>query len=181
MATRFTDLNPTPAALVSHTMIRIQGDQGGDIAVFHACTPNARLRVQWGGVLMTMLSTQAIQGVLEGFATARSAMVLIPRQIPAPAPHAATFALPHVAIDCMRRPAYAVVPRQELSRDRSRQIRWLDLHMGPVTFQVLDQAGCLGAVALLRNAHRTGIRVFADGPQFAKDPTRSDYTPPHTG
>jgi hypothetical protein len=57
MATRSTDLNPTPAALVSHTMIRIQGDQGGDIAVFHACTPNAHLRVQWGGVLMTMLST----------------------------------------------------------------------------------------------------------------------------
>jgi hypothetical protein len=31
--------------------------------------------------------------------------------------------------------------------------------MGPVTFQVLDQAGCLGAVALLRTAHRTGIKV----------------------
>ena len=33
MATRSTDLNVTPAALVSHTMIRIQGDQDGDIAV----------------------------------------------------------------------------------------------------------------------------------------------------
>jgi hypothetical protein len=53
--------------------------------------------------------------------------------------------------------------------------------MGPVTFQVLDQAGCLGAVALLRTAHRTSIKVFLDGPKFAKDPTRSDYTPPPTG
>lgn len=181
MATRSTEINPTPAALVSHTIIRIQGDQDGDIAVSHACTPNARLRVQWGGVLMTMLSAQAIQGVLEGFATARSAMALIPRRIPAPAPAAADpFALPTVAIDWTRRPAYAVVPRQELSRDRARELRWLDLHMGPVTFQVLDHAGCLGAVALLRSAHRTGIKVFLDGPRFAKDPTRSDYTPPST-
>jgi len=161
MATRSTDLNVTPAALVSHTMIRIQGDQDGDIAVYHACSPNARLRVQWGGTLMTMLSAEAMQGVLEGFSAARSAMTLIPRRIPAPAPAVADpFALPTVAIDWTRRPAYAVVPRQELSRDKSRQQRWLDLHMGPVTFQVLDQAGCLGAVALLRSAHQTAIEVF---------------------
>jgi hypothetical protein len=130
MTTRSTETNPIPAALVSHTMIRIHGDQDGDIAVYHACTPNARLRVQWGGVLMTMLSAQAIQGVLEGFATARSAMVLIPRRIPAPAPApgpADPFAVPTVAIDWIRRPAYAVVPRQELSRDRSRVIRWLSV------------------------------------------------------
>jgi hypothetical protein len=119
MATRSTDLNVTPAALVSHTMIRIQGDQDGDIAVYHACSPNARLRVQWGGTLMTMLSAEAMQGVLEGFSAARSSMTLIPRRIPAPAPaFADPFALPTVAIDWTRRPAYAVVPRQELARDR---------------------------------------------------------------
>jgi hypothetical protein len=179
MATRSTDLNVTPAALVSHTMIRIQGDQDGDVAVYHACSPNARLRVQWGGMLMTMLSAQAIQGVLEGFSVARQTLALIPRQIPAPAPKVADpFALPTVAIDWTRRPAYAVVPRQELSRDRSRQLRWLDLHMGPVTFQILDQAGCLGAVALLRTAHHAAIQVFLDGPDYAQDPTESDYTPP---
>jgi hypothetical protein len=182
MATRSTDLNVTPAALVSHTMIRIQGDQDGDIAVYHACSPNARLRVQWGGTLMTMLSAEAMQGVLEGFSAARSSMTLIPRRIPAPAPaFADPFALPTVAIDWTRRPAYAVVPRQELARDRSRQVRWLDLHMGPVTFQLLDQAGCLGAVALLRTAHFTAIQVFLDGPQFDKDPTENDYTPPPAG
>jgi hypothetical protein len=66
--------------------------------------------------------------VLEGFATARSAMVLIPRRIPAPAPGPEDpFALPTVAIDWTRRPAYAVVPRQELSRDRSRLIRWVSV------------------------------------------------------
>jgi hypothetical protein len=173
MVTRSTELNPTPAALVSHTIIRIQGDQDGDIAVHHACTPNVRLRVQWGGALMTMLSAQAIQGVLEGFATARSVMAMIPRRIPAPVPGPAEpFALPTVAIDWTRRPAYAVVPRQELSRDHSRQLRWLDLHMGPVTFQVLDQAGCLGAVALLRTAHQTAIQAWTD-PSSTKTPLKA--------
>lgn len=182
MATRSTEANVNPAALVSHTMIRIQGDQDGDIAVYHACTPNARLRMQWGGMLMTMLSAQAIQGVLEGFSAAREAMALIPRQIPAPTTNVADpFALPTVAIDWTRRPAYAVVPRQEVSRDGSRQVRWLDLHMGPVTFQILDQAGCRGAVALLRTAHHTAIQVFLDGPDHAQDATASDYTPPSCG
>lgn len=179
MKTRLTETHLTPAALVSHTIIRLQGEQDGDLAVHHACSPNARLRLQWGGILMTMLSAQACQGVLEGFSAARSAMTLIPRQIPAPPPAAADpFALPTVAIDWTRRPAYAVVPRQELSRDRSRQLKWLDLHMGPVTFQILDQAGCRGAVELLHTAHRTAIQVFRDGPEHAQDPTEDDYTPP---
>ena len=39
MKTRRTETHLTPAALVSHTMIRIQGEQEGDIAVFHACSP----------------------------------------------------------------------------------------------------------------------------------------------
>lgn len=182
MKSRSTEVHVSPAALVSHTMIRIQGHQDGDIAIYHACSPTARLRMQWGGMLMTMLSAQATQGVLEGFSAARSAMTLIPRQIPAPTPAVADpFALPTVAIDWTRRPAYAVVPRQELSRDRSRQVRWLDLHMGPVTFQVLDQAGCLGAVALLRTAHHAAIQVFLDGPDHAEDPTEMDFAPPPSG
>jgi hypothetical protein len=179
MTTRKTDANVIPAALVSHTTIRVQGEQNGDIAVYHACSPNARLRMQWAGMLMTMLSAQAIQGVLEGFSAAREKMALLPRQIPAPRPLVEDpFALPTVAIDWTRRPAYAVVDRQELSRDGSRQVRWLDLHMGPVTFQILDQAGCRSAVALLRTAHHAAILVFLDGPDHAEDPTLSDYTPP---
>ena len=106
-------------------------------------------------------------------------MVLIPRQIPPPAPvDTEPFAMSTVAIDWTRRPAYAVVPRQELSRDGSRQIRWLDIHMGPCTFQILDQAGCLSAVELLRTAHHTAIQVFLDGPDHAQDPTENDLTPP---
>jgi len=179
MKTRSTEAHVTPAALVSHTIVRVQGVQDGDITVTHACSPATRLRVQWGCLLMTMLSAQATQGVLEGFCAARAAMVLIPRQIPGPAPITAEpFAVPTTAIDWMRRPAYAVVPRQELSRDRTRQIRWLDLHLGPITFQILDQDGAVSAVDLLTKAHRTATQVFLDGPDFAADPRDQDYPPP---
>lgn len=178
MKTRSSEVHVTPAALVSHTIVRIQGEQDGDITVSHACSPATRLRVQWGELLMTMLSAQAVQGVLEGFCAARAAVTLIPRQIPAPPPIAAEpFAVPTVAIDWIRRPAYAVVPRQELSRDRARQIRWLDLHLGPVTFQILDQNGAVSAVDLLTKAHRTATQVFLDGPDFAADPRDQDYPP----
>jgi hypothetical protein len=44
MKTRLTEAHLIPAALVSHTMIRIQGEQDGDLAVHHACSPNARPR-----------------------------------------------------------------------------------------------------------------------------------------
>ncbi|KAB7753620.1 Uncharacterised protein [Mycobacteroides abscessus subsp. abscessus] len=178
MATQTTDLNPTPAALITHTIIRVQGDNTGDLAVHSACTPQARIRIEWGGLLMTMYSADAVQGVLEGFATARSAMMLIPRLAPAASSAAEPFARTTIAIDWTRRPAYAVVPRQELAKNKAREIRWLDLHMGPVTFQIIDQAGCLSATALLRTAHHTATRVFLDGADHADDPTLRTYTPP---
>lgn len=102
MKSRTTETHVTPAALLTHTMVRIQGDQSGDIAVFHACSPEARLRLQWGGLLMTMLSAQAIQGVLEGFCAARAAMTLIPRSIPAPVPADEPFAVPTVSVHWTR-------------------------------------------------------------------------------
>ncbi len=179
MTTQATDLNPTPAALITHTIIRIQGDQTGDITVYSACTPDARIRITWGGLLMTMYTAAAVQGVLEGFATARTAMAQLPRAIPtATTGDAEPFAHSTVSIDWTRRPSYAVVPRQELAKNRAREIRWLDLHMGPVTFQILDQEGCLSATALLRTAHLTAAQVCLDGPDFAEDPTLSTYTPP---
>ena len=102
--------------------------------------------------------------MLEGFCAAPAAVVLIPRQIPAPAPIAAApFAVPTTAIDWMRRPAYAVVPRQELSRHRARQIRWLKRHLGPITFQILDQDGAVSAVDLLTKAHALRLRCSSMG------------------
>lgn len=60
-----------PAAVITHTVARIQAEQSGDIAVYHACTPTARMTLTWGGLLMTFWSAEAVQSVLEGFAAAR--------------------------------------------------------------------------------------------------------------
>ena len=34
------DLNPTPAALITHTIIRVQGEHTGEITVYSAVTPS---------------------------------------------------------------------------------------------------------------------------------------------
>jgi hypothetical protein len=46
-----------------------------------------------------------------------------------------------------------------MSRDNRRLLRWLDIHMGPVTWQILDQVGYKSAVGLLRRAHATAGHV----------------------
>lgn len=53
--------------------------------------------------------------------------------------------------------SYAVVAREELSRDKRRMIR-LNIFMGPVTRQILDQAGYTSAPEILRRAHRRSRR-----------------------
>jgi hypothetical protein len=50
--------------------------------------------------------------------------------------------------------------------------------MGPVTWQILDQAGYRSALEILRRAHATAISEFSDGERFKADPTSDDYTPP---
>ena len=56
-----------------------------------------------------------------------------------------------------------------------RLLRWLDIHMGPVTWQVLDHKS---ALRLLRRAHATAVHVFLDSTNFRAYPTRDDYRPP---
>lgn len=169
----------TPAAVVTHTLIRIQGDQEGDLSVFHACTPTARMTVIWGGILMTFWSAQAAQSVLEAFAAARPLLAPLLRRIPPPPqPPLEPFAAQTIALDWTRRASYAVVAREELARDRRRTIRWIDIHCGPCTWQILDQEGYVSATELLRRAHSTAIHVFTDGPSFSADPTEDSYRPP---
>lgn len=169
----------TPPSAVTHTLIRIQGESQGDITVFHAQTPHARMVVTWSGIMLTFWSAQAAQSVLEAVSAARPLLATLLRRIPpAPQPAHEPFVQQTIALDWTRRATYAVVPREELARDRRRTIRWIDIHCGPCTWQVLDRAGYDSAVELLRRAHSTAVHVFADGPAFGTDPTRDDFQPP---
>lgn len=174
-------INPaqaTPAAVITHSLVRIQGTQEGDLTVFHACTPTARMTMTWGGILMTFWSAQAAQSVLEAFAAARPLLAPLLRRIPPPpAPALEPFAAQTIALDWTRRASYAVLARDELARDRRRQLNWIDIHCGPCTWQILDQDGYHSAVDLLRRAHSTAVHVFTDGPRFSADPTLDDYRP----
>lgn len=106
--------------------------------------------------------------------TARTAAAPHPA---APTPALEPFAAQTIALDWTRRASYAVVARDELARDRRRQLHWIDIHCGPCTWQILDQDGYHSAVDLLRRAHSTAVHVFTDGPRFSADPTLDDYRP----
>lgn len=164
-----------PSGVVAHTVIRLRGEQNGDVTVYHAGTPDARVALRWGSLMMTFYSAEAAQGVLEGFATARNALAPVPDRTP----HLRTdpYDQPAIAVEWTRRPTFAVVPRSHTSAELGTTVKWADLFMGPVTFQILDRAAFRSAVELLRRAHRTAVAVCLDGAEHVADPTVDDYRP----
>jgi hypothetical protein len=165
-----------PPAIITHTVASIRGSQGADVAVYHARTAGARIAMTWGGILMTVYTCQAAQGLLEAFAAARAKMVQVPREIPAPADDLGdAFARPTLAIDWTRRPVYAVTAQSALTKRASRTVHWVDLHTGPITWQIRDQIGLRSTIDVLTRVHKTAIIVCLDGEQYSADPTADDY------
>ena len=178
MSKNTTTAHTVPAALITHCTAIIRGHQDADVAACHARTSDARLTVTWGGVLMTVYSAAAAHGILEGFVAARAAATRLPREIPPPATsYEAPFARPIVAMEWTRRPVYAVVPQRGPAKSADRVIHWVDLHMGPITWQIRDLAGLRSATELLHRAYTTAVAVFCDGPAHASDPTDDHRLP----
>jgi hypothetical protein len=175
--------NPTtehsvPAALITHCTAIIRGHHDADITACHARTSDARLTMTWGGVLLTVYTAAAAHGLLEGFVAARAAAAQLPREIPPPATsYEAPFARPIVALEFTRRPAYAVVAQSGPAKTSDRVIHWVDVHMGPITWQIRDLAGLRSATELLHRAYLTAVAIFADGPAHADDPTDDHRLP----
>lgn len=169
-----------PAALITHSTAVIRGPQDADIAAYHAQSGDARLTITWGGVLITVYGAGTAHGILEGFVAARAAAAQVPREIPPPAPaYDAPFARPIVAMEFTRRPPYAVVPQCGPAKTSDRTIHWIDLHMGPITWQIRDTVGLCSATAVLHRAYKTAVAVFLDGPDYAgHDPTVDEHQVP---
>lgn len=165
-----------PEAIVTHTTARIRGPQSANIAVSFARTEQTSLTVVWGGILLRFLSADAAQGVLEGFVAARSHLVGLDNTAPTtdPAPES-VVARPAIELMWIRRPGYASVHQSAYINQLRRTVHWIDLHMGPVTWQIVDHTGFHGALEVLRKAHRTAVGVFLDGGKFRADPTRDGY------
>jgi hypothetical protein len=178
MTTSTTIQHVTPAAVVTHTTAVIRAEITSDITVYHAQTSDARIGLTFGTALMVLYSASAVQGLLEAFSAARAAMAQVPQEIPAPPPPPYEgFARTTLAIEWTRRPTYCVVPQSARNKLNSAVIHWVDLHCGPITFQIRDQLGLKSSMELLSRAHKTAVAVFLDGPHHSDDPTRDDYRP----
>ncbi|NKZ70023.1 hypothetical protein GTA09_09150 [Rhodococcus hoagii] len=55
-----------------------------------------------------------------------------------------------------------------------RTIYWADVHMGPVTWRIIDHVGYSSLISALRTAHKTAVAAFPDGAKYRKDPTKVD-------
>lgn len=159
---------------VSHTNLRLRGQQAGTIDVYNARTPSARVSLTLGTVLMTFWSAAAVQGVLEAISAAKPTLVYLPQTLPAGGD---PYGQPKIALDWTHRPSYAVIPQARVTDDKKQTLRWTDIHAGPITVQLLDRAAFHSLVAILRDAHRTAIAVCLDGHEHRADPTRNDYVP----
>jgi hypothetical protein len=167
-------LSANAAGLVAHTHIRLRGPQTGKIDVYNARTPHARVTMTLGTVLMTFWSASAAQGVLEGVSAARNTLMHIPAEMPVnPDP----YGTPTIAVDWTSRPHYAAIPQNRVTDDQRRTLRWTEVHMGPITWQLLDRAAFHGLTTLLRDVHRTAGIVCLDGHKHSADPTADDYLP----
>ena len=172
-------LHVIPAATVTHTTAVIRGHIQSDITVYHARTSDARIALICGTTLMNLYSASAAQGLLEAFSAARAAAVQVPRELPAPAaPPYEPFARTTLSIEWTRRPTYCAVPQSGPSKANNTTVHWVDLHCGPITFQIRDQSGLRSTLELLTRTHHTAAAVFLDGPQHADDPTADDYRRP---
>lgn len=173
-----TSTNTRESVILTHTTARIAGPQSGRIDVAHARTAEATVTVVWGGISLRFCTAAAAATVLEGFAAVRPLLMGVDNTAPEQAPAAGNYAVPALALTWTWPTDYAVVARHSYSQTWRRTLHWVDLHMGPVTFQVLDHVGYHAALELLREAHRTAVAVCLDGGIWRADPTNPDYQRP---
>jgi|JI10StandDraft_1071094.scaffolds.fasta_scaffold18126_10 hypothetical protein len=167
-------LSATATGLIAHTYIRVRGEQTGKIDVYNARTPQARVTMTLGTVLMTFWSASAAQGVLEGISAARATLTRMPAQVSASAD---PYGQPTIAVDWTTRPNYAAIPQSRIADDQRHTLRWTELHMGPLTWQILDRAAFHALTGILRDVHATASVVCLDGSKHRADPTADDYVP----
>ena len=176
--TRALQTTPPATITVTHTIVVLRGELRSDITVHYAQTTDARIAMTFGTTVMNFYCAAAVHGLLEAFDTARVAMARIPRQLHLPAaPPYEPFARTTVAIEWTRRAEYCVVPESAPGQHNGAS-HWLDIHCGPVTFQIRDQLGLKSAIELLSRAHKTAVAAFPDGDQHADDFTAEDHPSP---
>ncbi|KPN46867.1 hypothetical protein [Mycobacterium intracellulare] len=175
MTTSAAAVHHTPPAIITHSIATLKGQQHADITVHHARTPDARISMTFNGIHMLIYSCHAAQGLLEAFAAARGQMIHLPTHIPTRQVETHEHERIALSVEWTRRPAYAVVTQSALNKLKTARIHWIDLHTGPITWQIRDRAALLSVIELLNRVHKTSIAVFPDGEHYSADPTGPGY------
>ena len=162
----------TAPAVITRTVIAVRGAFDTDLAVHHARTPDARITVTLGEVLMVFYSCAAVQGLLAAFTAAKQHSAAIPADMPSPpADPDGPAVRSSVAIEWTRAPQYAAVPQSAPNKARTRTWHWVELYTAAITWQIRDRAALAAAIEALTNAHRVAAVTFPDGDEHSADPT----------
>lgn len=174
LGSRVVDRMPIPAGLVTRTMVVVR-PVAGHVSVHDARTDLAVVSVQWGDIFMRFTSAAQVSAVLAAFGAVREALRGAAGS--AQMDMVSGDAWPGVSVVSVtwtRPPEWSVVPQSGYDERRRRTLHYVDVHMGPVQWRVVDWAGYEAALTLLRNVHRTAVAVFTDGGKFRADPSKVD-------
>lgn len=171
-----TPITHTPPATITHTTIALLGPQHTEIAVHHARTPDTRIALTVGAVLMTFYSCAAVQGLLAAFRAAQQHSIQLPAALPAAGLTHAPGTRITIAIEWTRAPNYAAVAQSATNKLKSQTLHWVDLHTAGVTWQLRDHDALNTTIEALANLHTVAVAAFLDGEQHSADPSLHDLT-----
>ncbi len=158
-------------AVVTHTTATIVGRQKAVVNVHAAATDDAQMIVTFNRLMMTFRSAAAVHAFIAGLADARTLIGRIDNQAPQPGGPGDDYARAAMSVVWIAPPETAVTPREQYIPARRRTMHWVEVHMGPVTWRIIDRLGYVTMLDELRNVHRMAVAIFTDGDQYTSDPT----------
>ncbi|MBY4212641.1 hypothetical protein HQO27_01610 [Rhodococcus fascians] len=164
--------NARTTGIVTHTTVMVAGPQHATITATAAATDEAQMIVAFGHVMMTFRSAETVSAVIAGFATVRAALGGADGKTPHPTQPGAEFGAAAISVLWLDSPEHTAVPHNRYSPEQRRNIHWVDLHMGPVTWRITDRIGYDTFMAELRRVHRAAVGVFVDGGRYRRDPAK---------
>jgi len=174
LGSRVVDRMTIPSGLVTRTMVVVR-PLAGHVSVSNARTDLAVVSVQWGDIFMRFTSAAQVAAFLAAFGAVREALRGAAGTAPLDTVSGDEWpGVSTVSVTWTRPPEWTVVNQTAYDERRRRTLHYVEVHMGPIQWRVVDWAGYEAAMTLLRNVHRTAVTVFTDGGKFRTDPSKLD-------
>lgn len=162
-----------PAGVVTRSLVVVRPLEG-HVSVHDARTDLAVVSVQWGDVFLRFTSAAQVSAMLAAFGAVRAALRGVDGSVPTERVAGEWPWVSVLSVTWSRPPEWSVVSQSRFDERQRRTVYWVDVHMGPVLWRIVDWAGYEAALTLLRNVHRTAVAVFPDGGKFRSDPSKAD-------